>query len=72
MKDFLQTLRMLDPLLLWCVYLAALCIGMYLILITHLRVKPPRHGVYYNSRRDDSVPPAQPRASGPTGERDET
>jgi hypothetical protein len=69
-KDFLQTLRMLDPLLPWCLYLAALCIGMYLILITHPRVKPPRHGVYYNSRRDDSVPPTQTRANRSADERD--
>ena len=70
MTDALQTLRMLDPLLLWCTYLVVLCAGLFLIVVTHPRVKPPRHGVYYNSRRDDGVPPTQPRVPGPTEERD--
>ena len=72
MHDFLQTVRLVDPLLLWCVYLVILCVGLYLIELTHPRVKSDRDMVYYNSRRDDGVPTAKQRAPGPIEESEET
>jgi len=40
-NEIVTTLQLVDPLLLWCGYLAAMCVGLYLIVITHPRVKPP-------------------------------
>ena len=68
MSDIMETIRLLDPLLLWCTYLAAMCVGAYLIVLTHRRVKTPPDVVYYNGRRDDSVPESIRRAHGPTEE----
>ena len=66
MNDALLTFQHLDPMLQGCVFIMAITVGLYLIVITHPRVKPPQHGVYYNSQGDDSIPPTQPRADKPT------
>jgi len=70
MEDFLLTVRMLDPLLLWCLYFIIIAAGVYVIVITHPRVKSPKNEVYYNSRRDDNVSPTPHWAPEPTDERD--
>ena len=72
MADFLQTVLLLDPLILWCGYLIVMCIGTYLIVLTHPRVKTTDDVVYYKCRRDDVAPPSDQRASGSIEERQDT
>ena len=52
LEEIANNFQLVDPLVLLCAFAMTTIIGLYLITVTRTRVKVPRPGVYYNSRRD--------------------